>query len=317
MRALSKGQVSTDPIGALSYSQIQGTTIFPPCPEAFKNLKTRLYQGSAGEEMTGNEVPEAAQFTITEGKGSHGSHWGSVLGDTDRVQRIIRETVETGDQGSRKWNGFNFETGKKQENTTVYCTKNMGSIRSVVLVVNGSLWSAYPAPASKAIYPLEGLHSILRWPNLVEGQWGANLLGASLIAFDPYFFRHQGRPPQTNRMRFSGLAYAVRKAGDHHLVGNGMRRSTKGSALLLPYEGGYPDDWMFRMPIETVTEVDMMGSSGYRFTGPVFIGKDASPFTIPVYAATHAIQGPLPEPGDDLEGTFWLQGSFVMPVHRE
>ena len=258
------------------------------------------------------EHAKRSDLPVKEGNGTHGSHWEAVRPGSEWVETLVGDVVRTGKTVAKRWRGHNIETGREQDNLTNCHVKAMGSLRAFVLTVNGSLWSAYPVPATKAVYPLQGLHHVISWENQIEGQWAVKVLGASLTAFDPFFFRTQGQPPRTNLMKFSGFAYAVRKSQDPHLVVAGERRSARGAAFILPSQQGFPDDLMFQMPVQKMEEVDMMGSPGYRFTGPIFLGEGGSkPFIIPVYVAAHAIHGEVPGPGDDMEGTLWLQGSFV------
>ncbi len=257
---------------------------------------------------------------VQEGNGTHGSHWEIVGLEGEAIHELLQETLTKGEPTRQVWRGYNIETQQEQDNELISLIHAPGDMQCQVLLVNGSLWSAYPVPQKRITHPLEGLGHIIRWTNRIEGQWQFKVLGASLAAFDPNFYNQRGEViPRTNQMHFSAIAYGVRKHQRREQTKKGTKFS-KDFAAILPasFEGAFPDDWMFIMPVRERQKVDIFSQPGYCFTGPLFHGVDGTvPFTVPVYVLASNIPGEVPEIGDSIEGSLWLQGSFDKSINNE
>lgn len=208
----------------------------------------------------------------------------------------------------KQWKGHNIETNAVQQNHTLCQMIGNQYVKSLVLTVNQSLWSAYPYPAGINEHPVE-IRKIIQWENRIEAQYEIGVYGAGLGMFDPLYFVAMGNLPTRALMNFSAFAYNVRKAKARTFKGqDGQDITTKGAAMVFPANTGAIDDLGYQIPVEKVEPITLLGFPGYRFTGPLFIGE--KPFVIPVYAATSNIKGDIPEVGDDIEGVLWLQGTM-------
>jgi hypothetical protein len=269
--------------------------------------KKKSQESQQPAEIAGRQK---SSIPVEEGGGSHGSHWDCIqYSEGDVVEKIVNATLQSKSIPGRPWKGFNVDTGKTMENITDCHILGDAFVKSFVLLVNGSLWSAFPHPVGTIDHSVE-IRSIVRWENRIEAQLRIDAYGASLAVFDPSYFNSMGDIDPKVRMRVSALAYAVRKAEGRTMEApDGRTISTKGAALVFPATTGAIDDFQFQIPVQKVEEVSLLGYPGYRFTGPLFIGDE--PFTIPLYVATSNIHGEVPGVGDDIEGTLWLHGRII------
>ncbi len=245
---------------------------------------------------------------VIQGHGSHGDHWKSIHPDEDWVMELIEETIKTMKVDAMDWSGFNLETQKDQDNRTQCYIKENPAISSMVLAVNESVWTAYPYPRSGIVHPVL-ISRIVQWPNIIEGQYEVYVYGTSLRVFDPLFYKNHGRVPKVCLMKFGALAYEGRKAKERRYEAyDGKNLSSRGVPIFIPFRNGSRDDYTFHIPVKKVEEVDIFGIPGYRFTGPLF--NSERPFNIPIYVTELNMEGTIPEVGDDLEGTLWLQGTI-------
>lgn len=83
-----------------------------------------------------------------------------------------------------------------------------------------------------------------------------------------------------------------------------------GMSLYEPLDDGEPDDAIFQGVIERVDRFDHFGVAVHRLEIPVVrLGEEE--WRIPVYATERVLGGYVPEPGDTVAGTMWLQGRIV------
>lgn len=204
----------------------------------------------------------------------------------------------------------------------------------------------------KALYPFasEGvqhgltLEGILLWPSRLEAQLVCSTLPDAQIEltfFDPNFVANRVFYRKGDIFQFilSGYAYrfSVIEAkpifwkdpdliralrGDHSESPEGepIRIETKGMAALLPREDISPDSYEFQGPVKKVEELhrDMLGQRTWKVRVTVnrlVDSKEADvDFDICVYVPERVLGGSkVPESGDDVCGTIWLQGYLWYP----
>jgi hypothetical protein len=59
--------------------------------------------------------------------------------------------------------------------------------------------------------------------------------------------------------------------------------------------------------VREVQRVPFFDANGYRFRVPLTRTADGTDFETWLYAGAHAIDGHVPEAGDDVSGAFWVQ----------
>ena len=250
----------------------------------------------------------------------HGSHWGCILDDLSKVALIL-DNILKGDgisPGRIKWLGYNDQHNREMENDTFGVIKGSGGVRSMVILVNNSIFTAFPFPTQGSFNEIT-ITNVLQWENRIEGWLEVNYNGAELTVFDPYFYLHRGLLAKNQNLYFSALAYQIsvrenkeikiskKRAKEMGLSSTSI--STNGMASIIPSGTNAPDDYAITMPIYDIKEVKIFDEEGFVFLGPVI--RSDGEFILPVTALKRNIKGSVPKIGQDLFANIWLLGFLI------
>ena len=240
----------------------------------------------------------------------HGAHWDCVGPSEEALRDIIMGSFHArAIVGRACWTGPNVESGGAvMENEAVAALSQHSGVKALSVAVNGSVWTAYPVSEFSARAPAT-MKEVLEWDSGIEGQLALEVGKASLTAFDPFYFRHRGEIVSTGECLLSAFAYLATKAEPQTLVKEGKMYDTRGVPWIFPVPKTGADDYRIQMPVREVQKIDVFGSRGYVFSGPVIAGKKGY-HDLPVVAIGKNIEGPVPGAGDDLSAAVWLQGFF-------
>jgi len=86
-----------------------------------------------------------------------------------------------------------------------------------------------------------------------------------------------------------------------------------GASIFLPRGGDEnPDDAQFQGVIDALDSFEHDGQRIYRME-MVVMRPDDGEFRIALFASEHALDGYVPQLGEDVEGVLWLQGRVIAP----
>jgi len=78
----------------------------------------------------------------------------------------------------------------------------------------------------------------------------------------------------------------------------------------LPWDENYPDEAQFLGRVEEVGRFEHFGLAMYRL-GMVLQRTEEKDWRVPVFATERVLGGYVPQPGDMVSGTLWLQGAIL------
>ncbi len=204
------------------------------------------------------------------------------------------------------------------------------------------LMAMYPF-SSEGVQHTLTMEGILLWPSRLEAQLVCSTPDAQLelTFFDPNFAANRVfyRKGDIYQFILSGYAYrfsvikpepvlwkdpdlirAVRRHNPELPEGEPIRIETKGMAALLPREDLNPDSYEFCGPVKRIEELyrDMLGQRTWktRVTVNRLMGAEETDadFDIDIYVPECVLGNRKPpEPGDDVQGTIWMQGYLWYP----
>jgi hypothetical protein len=178
------------------------------------------------------------------------------------------------------------------------------------------------------------------WKSGVDAQIECNLGGASITFFDTLYAENRGWYEAGKPYQFilSAFAYQCRAAEDQVVQmsnpnpteefkarhpeiasewpeGDTIPVHTKGMASLIPVSGWDRDDYRFRGPVKAIKEMEMLDQPAWRIRTTVLRELDDGREADLDIIVTRKVWGdaPPPQPGDDIEGTLWLQGHLWYP----
>lgn len=181
------------------------------------------------------------------------------------------------------------------------------------------------------------LEKVHVWQSGVEAQIECEFGPTSISFFDTLYATNRGwyEAGKTYQFILTGIAYECNRAEDQVLQalnpkltdefkrehpeiaaewpeGDTIPVHTKGMAALLPISNWDRDDYSFRGPVKSVTEITILDQPAWRVRTTVLRDDDDLDLDIVV---TRKIWGdsPPPGPGDDIEGALWLQGYLWCP----
>jgi len=258
----------------------------------------------------------------------HGEHWYTVL-DEKGAQSLVQSQLEQGMKVFTRfvWKGHNIEHGKVMDNDTMGLISNSGAVRTMVVIVNGSLWTAIPVSPLHEQVDVK-VKKVRIWKNGIEGWldlvFERDDIKASLTAFDPFLFIHRGSIDEGSRIALMGLAYSASIGIDHELAvdrpdisSDGKVRIDRNTHYIVPVNlfskrpdqlDFSPDVYRVRMKVDSREGIDIFGDPGYIFKGSLFEGKMP---VFPIIVRADHIQGEVPEVGMVMECHIWLQASAV------
>lgn len=166
---------------------------------------------------------------------------------------------------------------------------------------NGQTVVAYPV--FKAGSPwLARITQITECQDNYEGQLEIFLNGGTVTFFDALYFRNKYTyaPGMDARVLVSGIAYVMAR---------GRSPSTEDD-LLVRYEGGDVDDYVFRGTVQAVAEFTAFGRKARAIKTSARLGHEGQPVELWICVTASAMQERV-APGDRISGIVWLQG-FVL-----
>jgi hypothetical protein len=178
------------------------------------------------------------------------------------------------------------------------------------------------------------------WSSGVEAQIECDVGGASIAFFDTLFAENRGwyEAGKTYQFILGAFAYICRPAPNRVLQafnpklteeiksqhpdiaatwpkGDTIPVHTKGMASLIPAPEMDIDEFWFHGPVTSIEDMEILGQPVWRIRTTVLRelehGRDQDISII----VTRKVWGDAPplQPGDDIEGTCWLQGSLWCP----
>jgi hypothetical protein len=240
--------------------------------------------------------------------GGHGDHWGCVL-HAIHESKLVRYLVDvTKADGNPERFGL---AGKG-----LAFRSEPGPVRTVVLVAEGILASAYPEVQDGPRWPIK-VSEIIPWSNGMEAQIAGSCYGAEVRFFDTRYYtnKHRYRVGETYDFGMGALAYTLGRAVDKEAESDvGAKVSFKGAAAYMPAgtsdEHADIDDYWCHSPLEG--EPVRAALAGNKLTGYPLIMAIPQDFEmrVKVFAAEHALAPDMAavQIEDDLEGFLWLHG---------
>ncbi|OPY25805.1 MAG: hypothetical protein A4E28_02944 [Methanocella sp. PtaU1.Bin125] len=178
-----------------------------------------------------------------------------------------------------------------------------GMLDILTITRNGQTVTAYPVFKAGRPWPVR-ITRITECENALEGQLELSAGGTTLNFFDAMYFRgrHTYAPGKDTKALLAGIAYVVARTR-----GQGPQEDD----LLVRYEGGDIDDYVFRGTVHDVAETTAPGGKARVIKTTVRLGHESKPHDFYVCATAGATQEKV-GPGDRISGIIWLQG-FVLP----
>mgnify|MGYP006284886619 CR=1 FL=1 len=271
------------------------------------------------KDLFGKKDKEPKVKIVDEKGVGHGDHWAAVIGDhgLEMLQQRLMSKLEQGMPVVHqiKWVGHNIQHDKKMVNVTTALMSKEGTLRDMIVLVNKSLWTSFPVTLMGVNIP--SLYSVaMTWENRIEGWLGVyfpiNKDGSTayLNVFDPTFYYHRGKLPQTGRITLRAFNYIMRKRDPDRKIINPMGEEVE---LAENFSGVFPmgrpglDDLNITMVVREREDIDLGGAPGYVFHGEVF-GPESS-FSFPIISRADRIQGEVPAVGESLESKAWVVGT--------
>jgi hypothetical protein len=276
----------------------------------------------------------------------HGNHWETLYDVDDYVKDKLARDCE-GSKLVCRYPCMDVK-GNSERSEEVACLR-YGDQRfaNQVLVVSDSsdssrfLFSAYPI-ALDGIVQTVTIDHLAPWEYGIEGWIHAKVAGdaASISFFDTMYFAgsDQLAPGQQVDVSLAGIAYWLRpiqmrsfeiKEGPMWEMERAKRLENgetekeanrpveihmTGASIFLPRGGeDIPDDAQFQGVIEALDSFEHDGQRIYRME-MVVMRPDDEEFRIAVFASEYALEGYVPQLGEDVEGILWLQGHITGPT---
>ena len=176
----------------------------------------------------------------------------------------------------------------------------------LTLTKNGETFAAYPLFPVGRPAPAR-ITQIIECNNTYEGQLEVYLNDGTVTFFDSLYFRNRSSyyPGKDVRVLISGIAYVLSKVRT-------QSHATKAAAeeVLVRYENGDVDDYVFRGVVEGVKDTTVFGKKAVIIKTTARTGPDSAPFELYLCATSSAISEKI-SPGDYISGIIWLQGFVV------
>jgi len=239
----------------------------------------------------------------TRKQGGHGEHWAAVAGEgyVDRVMRWIAATVSHPAQVQGREPLVAHYSGDP-------------SLRVCALLRRTEVVSAFPAIEGGQRLPMV-VEEVVEWASGVEAQVVGNCRGLPLAFFDTRYplRRSRYRRGQMQTCFVNGLAYRIEPAQATYTAGEeGELFRLAGQHRCEPLEGGDIDDFVVHSPLERLRESTFQHQPIWILTVTLALTEDL-PVQINCVACEPAFEGwqELPEVGDDLRVSLWLQGGLA------
>lgn len=226
--------------------------------------------------------------------GGHGRHWDTAVADDETLREVVATTLEDGQRrASRVPEVDAVEYGP-------------GHLRARVLRRDGEVVTAYPV--GDGIEHESTVTDVTMWANDLEADATVVLGPEEFATYGASAWRTGGVPLGDATVEISALAYAIERAeAETYETDDGGEFSTEGMAGFTPVDGGGVADYAFQTTVREVTRTPFFAANGYRFRVPLTRAADGTEFETWLYAGAHAIDGRVPQKGEDVSGVFWVQ----------
>lgn len=270
----------------------------------------------------------------------HGNHWETIRDVEEYIKEELSHELQESTLVCRApCVDVGGGTEKPEE---VFCLRYGGDrfTNQMLLVSNASgnnnlFFSGYPVSLDGNKYSVT-IDRIEPWQYGIEG-WvhgQANPGSASCSFFDTMFFNGTDllQPGQVVEYSLSALAYWLRPISMRTFdvatgplwemekqrrleEGESEEEASKpvvfhmtGAAIYLPSgQDDYPDDVQIQGVIESLDSFQHAGQTIYRME-LIVMRQDEGDFRIPVFASERVLDGYVPQLGEDVEASVWLQG---------
>ncbi|RXK48530.1 hypothetical protein [Halorientalis pallida] len=234
----------------------------------------------------------------------HGSHWDSVLASGDRetaLQTVLLATVEDGTASAAGTHGDGAIVGYRDAPDPVGAT---------VVTLDEQVTTGYPV--ADGVEHAFGVTDRTEWTSGIEA-WVEGTVGpVTVTCFDTDYFAHRSAPPEGEvTASLSVMLYSLQAADPASPLVTEDGAVADTTAGFLPFEEGGADDYAVWTTVGDVTRWTWRDTSGYRLQAPLFRAEGNDDVSVAMYVADHnLVDGYVPEPGDEVEGLGWVQGSF-------
>jgi hypothetical protein len=171
----------------------------------------------------------------------------------------------------------------------------------MTITKNGDTVATYPVFKAGSLLPAR-ITRTTECEDGYEGQIEVFADGSTLNFFDAMYFRNKGAyaPGRDVRVLAAGLAYVMARG-----------RGAVEDSMIVHFEGGDLDDYVFRGTALDVYEFMALGRRAWAIRTSLRLGPDSPPRDFYICATASALQEKI-SPGDRISGIIWLQG-FVLP----
>jgi len=253
--------------------------------------------GDAGDDDWGVDVDAAAvdpQPGPRRRGGGHGRHWDTAVDSDEALRETVARTLDEGRvRESRVPNVEAVEYGA-------------GALRCRVLRQDGDVVTAYPV--GDGVAHEATVTDVTPWATDLEADATIVLGPEEFATYGASAWGVGGVPLGDADVEVTALAYALeRTESETYETDDGGEFSTAGMAGFAPVEGGGVADYAFQTTVREVQRVPFFDANGYRFRVPLTRTAGGDEFETWLYAGAHAVDGRVPEAGEDVSGVFWVQ----------
>ena len=176
-----------------------------------------------------------------------------------------------------------------------------GMLDVMTITKSGETVAAYPVFKAGNPRPAR-ITRITECENGFAGQIEVFTDGGTLDFFDALYFRNKGvyAPGRDVNVLLAGIAYVMARI-----------RSPGDDSLIVRYEGGDVDDYVFRGTALDVSEFMAMGRKAWAIKTSLRLGPESPPRDFYICATSGALQEKI-SPGDRISGIIWLQGFAIL-----
>lgn len=279
-----------------------------------------------------------------EGQHRHGNHWeiftddvGTFLGATLPV--ALKKSGKVPCWGENRPAPYELPPDEPKGALLIWPIPRQGMLLVIKLAQEhgpNELISAYPwfCEGTQQRILLEQVHP---WHNRLEAQIKATVGDMSMTFFDALYAQHKGfyKAGKTYQFILSGFAYSCAVIEAQPIIISDpetirLYRSTdeddpndlspitvetKGMAAFFPIEEWDRDEYQFQAPVKQVTETALFEQKTWRIRATIgHHMEDDSDIDLDIYVPEKSLRGgKVPEAGDDISGTLWLQGYLWYP----
>jgi hypothetical protein len=226
--------------------------------------------------------------------GGHGRHWETAVDGDEALRETVARTLDEGRvRESRVPDVEAVEYGA-------------GALRCRVLRQDGDVLTAYPV--GDGVVHETTVTDVTPWATDLEADATIVLGPEEFATYGASAWAVGGVPLGDADVEVTALSYALeRTESETYDTEDGGEFSTAGMAGFAPVDGGGVADYAFQTTVREAQRVPFFDANGYRFRVPLTRTADDTEFETWLYAGAHAIDGRVPEVGEDVSGVFWVQ----------